>query len=114
MIRMGRPRKKPAIKYTRLELKLLEFPPTEETWLCDGKWLSYDYVANRQVEARCDTINPGRNQECWICKKEKSDKVLWPIYQEAVKKKESESQQVVAPLEKREVKRTRRVVKRKG
>lgn len=70
-------------RLTRAETRLLEFPPTEETWVCRGKIRSLDGVLSP-----CAFINNGRNDVCMLCRapKGKRPTKLWPKYTAACKK----------------------------
>ena len=87
------PRKPKPEKLTDLESKLLQFPPTEETWWCvhtetyetqkDGESI------RKPIERRY--ANAGSRETCAFCAepKPKSPPLVWPEYQTALAKQEA-------------------------
>lgn len=69
----GRPRTRP-IKLTENEKRLLSYPPTKETWVCQNKY--------GEENVLCDMPNSGSSTECWLCRAKKPDDpiLLWPAY----------------------------------
>jgi hypothetical protein len=68
------PRKK-KLRLTAVELRLLEFPPSEGTWQC-------------QQEQCNKAFNNGKSDWCWICGTPQGKKpvLAFPIYEGACKK----------------------------
>ena len=81
-----------AKKPTRAEARLLTYPPTKETWVCQAKKPSLD-------GSTCQKINAGKYERCWVCgsKKPKRPKKLWPQYVAACKKVGIEPGQSLRP-----------------
>lgn len=67
-------RRRAKIKLTQLERNLLEYPPTEKTWICNS------------CEYKC--VNSGSNTQCFLCAKPRPKKptLLWPKYIAACEK----------------------------
>lgn len=88
------PRKKKAVhpytKLTDLEKTLLEYPPTDGTWLCENVY--YTEKKGEVISVKCKMINSKTKFKCTICGKEKSNnpRLLWPEYVEACNKVELE------------------------
>lgn len=78
--------KKP--KLTVQEKNLLEFPPTERTWVCNGTYLVWNATESKNEKKTCGTVNGGSNKECMLCGKKRSEKpkLLWPDYVSACAK----------------------------
>lgn len=70
--------KKKKVKLTSIEKRLLLYPPTKSTWICDN----------------CKFYVSGKYNICVMCRTEKpaNAKLVWPMYLEA-KRKESENEQ---------------------
>lgn len=68
--KIATPRKK-RLKLTEKERTLLEYPPTERTWICDHSLST-------------PNINPGSATKCLYCgaDKPKKPELLWPKYVE--------------------------------
>lgn len=62
-------KRKKKLGLTVREQSLLLHPPTATTWLCT-----------------CDIANNGKHLRCWVCGKEQTSKLLWPIYEKACAK----------------------------
>jgi hypothetical protein len=70
--------KKAETSLSEREIRLLEYPPNEKTWVCRGKT---DF-------GTCDTVNPGKAKKCALCFKNKptEPELLWPVYLVACEK----------------------------
>lgn len=64
----SKPRKK-KLRLTQQELSLLEYPPTEKTWLCP-----------------CGMFGTGSMELCWACRTPNTGDLLWPKYLAVCKK----------------------------
>lgn len=73
-------------KLTRTEQRLLRFPPTRSTWLCNKKHVRQ--TDNGVERSECGTLNSGSQNICWMCGtlKPKKPKLLWPAYLVACEK----------------------------
>lgn len=70
------PRKPKQFTYNDLskqDLLLLEYPPTEGTWVCTGVYKNDDNTP-------CGMINTSSNSRCWVCGTKKTTKTLWAKY----------------------------------
>lgn len=76
----------PHTTLTDLEKLLLEYPPTNGTWLCQNVY----YVEKNQevVSIRCKMINSKRYDKCSICGwvRPEEPEYLWPLYVDACNK----------------------------
>ena len=75
-------------KFTREELRLLQHHPTEKTWYCEHR--SEQFFEGGTTVVVTDVCNAGTDLICWMCLalKPENPKLAWPIYQEALRKKE--------------------------
>lgn len=71
--RRGRPRTRP-IRLTEADRKLLSYPPTKGTWICQNRWGDENTL--------CATINGRNHEECILCKAPKLEEpvLLWGAY----------------------------------
>lgn len=67
-------------KLTKLEQRLLKYPPTPDSWWC---------VHEQKVEGDvARVLNAGSNRLCWMCgkKRPRDPERPWLIYQQALAK----------------------------
>jgi hypothetical protein len=57
------------LRLTQAELRLLQYPPTETTWIC-----------------KCGKYGSGEAKLCYFCNGKKTKTLLWPKYVEACTK----------------------------
>ena len=72
-----------ARRLTRVEQRLIHYPPTKGTWVCQAKKPSLD-----GPKVPCTKVNSGAAEVCWVCgtKPPAKRKLLWPEYVSACKK----------------------------
>lgn len=67
-------KRKKRIKLLERERRLLMYPPTETTWVCESHF--------REDGTTYSMVNSGKEETCGLCQKPKpkKPKLLWPEY----------------------------------
>ena len=77
----------PLATLTAREQQLIEYPPTETTWLCEHVETRPGILGER-TQVKRSYANPGSRATCAFCAKRKprNPKLVWPEYQAALAK----------------------------